>query len=102
LHFEAYLDRIAQAARKKNLWHRLCSRVLSGDVLTRGKRERRRDQNGNGFERRENERWRVFSGQERRQMLHDDVEAGVTISLLLTGVIFAGLVLMLIGVTLSL
>jgi len=35
-------------------------------------------------------------------MLHDDVEAGVTISLILTGVIFAGLVLMLIGVALSL
>lgn len=48
------------------------------------------------------EPWRVFSGQERRQMLHDDVEAGVTISLILTGVIFAGLVLMLIGVALSL
>ena len=46
--------------------------------------------------------WRVFSETELQQMLSDDREAGVTIALILTGVIFAGLVLMLIGVTLSL
>jgi hypothetical protein len=46
--------------------------------------------------------WRVFSETERQQMLKDDMGAGITIALILTGVICAGLVLMLIGVTLSL
>ncbi|HEX4145476.1 MAG TPA: hypothetical protein VHY91_18365 [Pirellulales bacterium] len=46
--------------------------------------------------------WKVFSESERRQMLKDDMGAGVTVAMILTGVIFAGLILMLIGVTLSL
>jgi hypothetical protein len=46
--------------------------------------------------------WKVFSPAQRQQMLRDDVEAGMTVALILTGVVFAGLVLVLIGVTLSL
>ena len=46
--------------------------------------------------------WRTFSEAERQQMRKDDIEAGVTIALILTGVIVAGVVLMLIGVIFSL
>ena len=46
--------------------------------------------------------WRFFSEAERRQMLKDDMGAGVTVALILTGVIVAGMLLLLVGVTLSL
>ncbi len=45
--------------------------------------------------------WRTFSEAEREQMRKDDIQAGVTIAMLLTGVIVGGVVLILIGVTFS-
>ena len=46
--------------------------------------------------------WRTFSASERQKMREDDIRAGMTVALILTGVIFAGLVNGLIGVMLSL
>ena len=46
--------------------------------------------------------WKAFSESERQQMIRDDIRAGTTVTLILTGVIFAGLLIGLIGVTLSL
>lgn len=46
--------------------------------------------------------WKAFSETENEQMLKDDIRASVTVSMILTGVVFAGLVIGLIGVILSL
>ena len=46
--------------------------------------------------------WSTFSESERRQMLKDDIQAGTTVSLILTAVILTGLVIGLIGVMMSL
>ena len=46
--------------------------------------------------------WSAFSESERQQMLRDDIRAALTVALILTGVVFAGLLIGLIGVSLSL
>jgi len=44
----------------------------------------------------------VFSEAEQRQMINEDLQAGVGVALLLTGVIFCGVLIGLTGVLLSL
>jgi hypothetical protein len=44
---------------------------------------------------------RAFSDAEREQMRRDDIAAGITIALILTGMIAAGVALILIGVAFS-
>jgi len=46
--------------------------------------------------------WGVFTEAEHRQMINDDLQAGTTVAMLLTAVIFAGLLIGLTGVLLSL
>ena len=46
--------------------------------------------------------WQMFSEAQHRQMIREDIEAGVSVAIVLTGVLFAGVVIGFIGVMLSL
>jgi hypothetical protein len=46
--------------------------------------------------------WDTFSPSEHETMLKDDLRAALTVTMILTGVLFSGLVIGLVGVTLSL